>query len=209
MLSPETMERLAQPLDPARVKSREGSRGMSLSYIEAHDAIRTANDIFGIGGWAYTVKELRLLGDEPTENRSGKKGWRVGYLAVVEVFASGFEFSDVGYGDSVEYTGSKLTPHELAAKEAVSDGIKRCLKNYGDQFGLVLYDKKGREALERRKRVGESVASMKREVWEIAKKKLGVETPKGGDVAKLWKVKVADLGERETLEAILKEEGVL
>jgi DNA recombination protein Rad52 len=141
-LTPEAVERLNQPLNPARVHKREGGGGRQLSYLEAHDVIRAANDIFGIGGWSYQTRELVCLGEEPVQGRDiNKQGFRIAYRAVVEVRVGDSCFADAGYGDAVEYTGSKLTPHELAAKEAVSDAVKRCLKNYGDQFGLCLYDK--------------------------------------------------------------------
>lgn len=132
---------LNKPLDPSRVKTREGSGGKRLSYIETHDAIRTANEIFGFGNWGYEVVELVELGIEGY-TRNNRTGHRVGYRAIVKVTtADGASFSDVGYGDAIEYGDSSITPHELAAKEAVSDAVKRALKNFGDQFGLGLYDK--------------------------------------------------------------------
>jgi hypothetical protein len=63
----------------------------------------------------------------------------VGYRATVTVTVDGVQRGDVGYGDAMEYNGSRITPHELASKEAVSDALKRCLSSWGDQFGLVLY----------------------------------------------------------------------
>lgn len=146
-------ERLAQPLDANRVKQREGSGGRSLSYIETHDAIRTANDIFGFGGWGHEVQELRLIGTAPIQNREGKQGVHVGYLCIVRLTVLNDATlhpvtSGVGYGDATEYRDgfAMVTAHELAAKEAESDALKRALKNYGDQFGLALYDKDAKTA---------------------------------------------------------------
>ena len=155
-LEPSVSARLEEPLDPARVKTREGGGGRELSYIEAHDAIRTANEIFGFGGWDYQVKELVPIPEVKFTGRDDKKGTHVGYRAVVEVRVAlagpgMVTFSDVGYGDASEYTQkASVTAHELAAKEAVSDGIKRCLKNFGDQFGLGLYKKEERASGRRR-----------------------------------------------------------
>lgn len=201
------LERLSQPLDPSRVKSREGGGGRSLSYIEGHDAIRTANEIFGIGNWAYRVKELVSLGEEPVE-RNDRQGYRAGYRAVVEVMVdvndSPVVFSDVGYGDSMEYGGSRITVHELASKEAVTDGIKRALKNFGDQFGLSLYDKEALKDIEKRAKLANATdARLKKMVWTAAKKELDTETPTAAQVAKHFGVKAADLAERETLLEIL------
>jgi len=129
---------LSEPLDPRRVSTRKGSGSQRLSYLQAHDVKRTANRIFGWGGWSYYVDELVLLGEEPF-TRNGKNGIRVGYRATVTVLAGGVQRGDSGYGDAMEYGGSRITPHELASKEAVSDALKRCLASFGDQFGLCLY----------------------------------------------------------------------
>lgn len=143
-MNPQVLDALSQPLDPDRVAVRQGSGGRGLSYLEGHDVIRQANDIFGIGQWGYVVEQL--IAHEPESfERNGKTGVRVGYTAVVKVRIwdefRGTEFSDVGYGDATEYNGSAITPRELASKEAVTDALKRALKNFGDQFGLILYDK--------------------------------------------------------------------
>jgi DNA recombination protein Rad52 len=130
---------LAAPLDPRRVQSREGSGGKKLSYLTTHDVKRTANRIFGYDGWSYLVDDLISLGEEPFKNSKGREGIRVGYRATVTVTIGEVRRGDVGYGDAMEYNGSRITPHELAAKEAVSDALKRCLSSWGDQFGLVLY----------------------------------------------------------------------
>jgi len=137
-------ERLSQPLDASRIKQREGrGRGPKLSYLETHDVIRTANEIFGFGGWGHEIVDLRLIPGVAVQSKEGKDGIHVGYVCIVRLTVKGCETtSGVGYGDAVEYNQSApVTAHELAAKEAESDALKRALKNYGDQFGLALYDK--------------------------------------------------------------------
>lgn len=140
-LAPEVIEKLGKPLDPKRVKKREGGGGKSLSYLESHDVIRTANDVFGIGGWSYRVNELVCLATEKFIGRDAREGTRTGYRATVTVRVGDTEYGDVGYGDATEYTNSAVTTHENASKEAVSDAVKRALRNFGDQFGLCLYSK--------------------------------------------------------------------
>lgn len=139
--APETIKKLAAPLDPKRVKKREGGGGRSLSYLESHDVIRTANEVFGVGGWSYRVEELAHLATEKFIGRDAREGTRTGYRATVTVRVGDTEYGDVGYGDATEYTNSVVTTHELASKEAVSDAVKRALRNFGDQFGLCLYSK--------------------------------------------------------------------
>jgi DNA recombination protein Rad52 len=130
---------LEAPLDPRRVSQRQGSGGKSLNFLQSHDVKRTANRIFGYDGWSYTVDELVCLGEEPYKSSKGKEGTRVGYRATVTVRIGETLRGDTGYGDAIEYQHSRITPHELASKEAVSDATKRCLASWGDQFGLVLY----------------------------------------------------------------------
>lgn len=136
-------ERLAEPLQRSRVKTRTDGRGGSLAYLETHDVIRTANDIFGFGKWGHEVVELRNIGAVVVHNRDQKAGTSVGYVCIVRLTVEGcVPVSGVGFGDATEYRESgPVTAHELAAKEAESDALKRALKNFGDQFGLALYDK--------------------------------------------------------------------
>lgn len=139
----ELAEKLSQPLDASRVKSRPNGRGGQLSYLETHDVIRAANDIFGFGKWGHDVVELRQIAGTAVHNNEGKVGYCVGYVCVIRLTVDGcVPVSGVGYGDATEYRESAaVTTHELAAKEAESDALKRALKNFGDQFGLALYDK--------------------------------------------------------------------
>lgn len=134
--------KLGAPLDRGRVKQRDSGRGPALSYLETHDVIRAANDIFGFGQWGHEIDDLRPVAPV-TRTKDGKTGIQVGYICIVKLTVNGCQpVSGVGYGDAVEYVESApVTAHELAAKEAESDALKRALKNYGDQFGLVLYSK--------------------------------------------------------------------
>jgi DNA recombination protein Rad52 len=217
MFAPEVQEALKRPIDPRRVKSRQGGGGKTLSYISTEDAIQAANAVFGLGGWGYEVVELDYLGLENFE-RNGKKGYRVAYRATVKVTAHGTvglplatTFSDTGYGDAVEYGGSALTPHELASKEAVSDAVKRCLKNFGSQFGLDLYSEEGRADVARRAALlsGDEQA-LKLAVFGVAKEKLGVDKPTAAQVAKAVGLKTpGDLADAATLKRVLENEGLL
>jgi DNA recombination protein Rad52 len=138
------LDKLAAPLEASRIKQRAaGGSKPALSYLESHDVIRTANDIFGFGKWGHEVTELRLIEAVTVHNRDQKAGTHVGYVCIVRLTVEGcVPMSGVGYGDATEYRESAaVTAHELAAKEAESDALKRALKNFGDQFGLALYDK--------------------------------------------------------------------
>jgi DNA recombination protein Rad52 len=136
------VDALRQPLDPSRVRSRKGRGSGQFQYLAGHDVKRRANEIFGFGNWGYRV--IRIEQSEAVNVKGdGKEGWHIGYMAVVEVTVRDcLPFSDVGYGDGVEYGPAALvTARELATKEAVTDALKRALTGWGDQFGLILYAK--------------------------------------------------------------------
>lgn len=141
-VEPDVLEALDQPLDPARVKMVKSRGGGMSPHLEAWDVKARANMIFGFDGWGPRLVELRHIGTDAITNRDGKEGWHVGYIAIVQVEVDGFPTrSDVGYGDATEYGPTAITCHELAAKEAASDALKRAMTSLGNQFGLELYDK--------------------------------------------------------------------
>lgn len=96
---------------------------------------------------------------------------------------------------------------DMAAKTALAEAIKKA----GHQLGIALYlwDAETRAEIERKQKVGTSVAAMKREVMAIAEKKLGKKPDKAADVAKVFNVKVGDLTDADVLRKILEAEGVL
>lgn len=122
------------------VKLREGGGNFKLSYLEGHYVIDRLNQVLGIGNWAYT-SEVTLVhsGLDANQRYSAHYIARV-RLAVKLPNMPDTEFCDYGYGDGMD-RNSPGKPHELAVKEAVTDGLKRCAKNLGMSMGLALYDK--------------------------------------------------------------------
>lgn len=131
---------LAYELDSSRIKSR--SKGnVTLSYLEGFDIIETANKIFGYGNWDYSISSLTQVSQEQNQNQNHI----VCYKAVVNIVVHDLQHSkhvsreDVGFGTGIAKTLADA--HEGAAKEAVTDAIKRTLRSFGNQFGNSLYDK--------------------------------------------------------------------
>jgi hypothetical protein len=122
MFDEKIQEELAKPIDGRRVKQREGPGGKRLDYLEQHDVRRRLNEIFGFGGWGFDLESVKQVGD-------GSEYLATGRLCVGDV-----SWGDIGHGAS---RGG--TDHDQAAKTAVSDCLKRCAVNLGDQFGLSLY----------------------------------------------------------------------
>lgn len=131
---------LTQELDSNRIKTREKGN-ISLSYIEGFDVIDTANKVFGFGNWSYSITKLDQVSQELNQNQNNV----VCYKAVVQIQIHNTNHTldvnrqDVGFGTGV--AKSLADAHEGAAKEAVTDAIKRCFRSFGNQFGNSLYDK--------------------------------------------------------------------
>ena len=135
--TPEAIAELDGPLDPRRVVAFQSGPQKGVPYLEGHDVIRRANEIFGYGNWGF-----ELVG-QPTMVESGEQGnnktpyqvWMaVGRLSI----AGGQSVTEIG--TNVRQGGGSASL-EMAIKGAVTDAIKRCLTHLGDQFGLVLRDK--------------------------------------------------------------------
>ena len=131
---------LTQELDSNRIKTREKGN-INLSYIEGFDVIDTANKVFGFGNWSYSITKLDQVSQELNQNQNNV----VCYKAVVQIQIHNTNHTldvnrqDVGFGTGV--AKSLADAHEGAAKEAVTDAIKRCFRSFGNQFGNSLYDK--------------------------------------------------------------------
>jgi DNA recombination protein Rad52 len=148
-LTPELHGLLSRPLDPELVSLRAGSGGRMVAYLEGHQAINQANRIFGYGRWGSEVVGPIGYRAIRGSNGSGEPSPLGMYWARVRVKVRGCEArSDVGCAVVIEPSAEA---HETAIKAAVTDGMKRALRQFGDQFGNGLYDRAdpGRLAAER------------------------------------------------------------
>lgn len=118
----------------------------AIPYIKSFEVINQANKIFGFDGWSYRIVEMTETSKVETENNSGKRGHVIGvsaHISVTVLFADGRQVirEDIGYGTGIDYSSmSEAKAYESAGKEAVSDGLKRALRTFGNQFANQLYD---------------------------------------------------------------------
>lgn len=148
----ELLKELNAPIPRAAVSEREaGFGGRTLSYLEGWYVIDRLNRVFGQGNWSYAADVSLIRFDELEKDYGQKKQkfFSAHYMAKVKLRVNienkegitlPVEFSDYGYGDGTD----RAIPgkaHELAIKESVTDGLKRCAKNLGMSMGLALYDK--------------------------------------------------------------------
>ncbi|XP_016523575.1 DNA repair protein RAD52 homolog isoform X1 [Poecilia formosa] len=105
-------------------------------YIEGHRVISLANEMFGYNGWSHSISQQNV---DFVDLINGK--FYVGVSAFVKVqLKDGSFHEDVGYGVS-EGLRSKALSLEKARKEAVTDGMKRALKCFGNALGNCILDK--------------------------------------------------------------------
>lgn len=145
MFTEDQIDALSNTLDPNVVAERTQS-GRSFSYIEAWHAIAEANRIFGFHAWDRETIETRCvqererkIGKPPNE----KDGWGVSYICKVRVTVRAGDTvvikEGTGAGHGIDQDIGQA--HESAVKEAESDAMKRALMQFGNPFGLALYDK--------------------------------------------------------------------
>lgn len=135
----EIEKELSKKLDPKHVKppKKFGPKG---DYIEGWHAIAEANRIFGPDAWSYEIKECLCVSERPRKiGRDQRAGFGVSYTARVSVTVGNTRREDMGAGHGYDLDCGAA--HESAVKEAVTDALKRCLRTYGNPFGLALYDK--------------------------------------------------------------------
>lgn len=128
----EITEALNAPLDPTLVKIHPQTKAR---YLDGKHYIETANRIFGYGLWQFRILAA------PTRASEGKRKndrYYALWTVMGELNAAGATFVDVG---TCEQNGEGPEATDMAMKGSVTDALKRCLRNFGDQFGLVLYDK--------------------------------------------------------------------
>jgi hypothetical protein len=140
-LTPEQARVLLMPITPNRVQHLKGN-----AHLEAWDVRRWLNRIFGFGGWTLdttelaVVREVQLPTDDPKKPR-----WTVIYRAQARLTVRTADGRTVAWFEDAAMGDSQNQPqlgqaHDQAMKTALSQALKRCAVNLGDQFGLSLYN---------------------------------------------------------------------
>lgn len=147
-------KRLDEKLDNEEVSKRQGPGGGEVHYLETWRAIQLANQVLGFNGWSSSIAEITQdFCDQQTPGR-----YSCGFSAIVRItLKDGSYHEDIGYGQS-ENQKSKAVALANGKKNAVSDALKRALRNFGNQLGLTIYDKDHIKVLKRTTRqIGQPV----------------------------------------------------
>ncbi|KAJ7359694.1 RAD52 DNA repair protein [Mycena albidolilacea] len=131
--------KLNQKLGPEFISQRPGpGGGPKLTYAEGWKVINVANEVFGFDGWSSNI--VSLTTDYMDYNEETRR-YNVGVSAVMRVsLKEGVFHEDVGYG-MIENAKAKGMALDKCKKEAVTDGLKRTLRTFGNVLGNCLYDK--------------------------------------------------------------------
>lgn len=129
---------LGKKLGPEFVSSRNNG-AMNVVYLEGAKAISLANEIFGFNGWNFSLGEFITDYCDVSE-RSGRVNLGLSVVARITLRDGSFR-EDIGYG-IMENARSKGMAYEKCKKEAVTDALKRALRQFGNALGNCLYDNK-------------------------------------------------------------------
>jgi recombination DNA repair RAD52 pathway protein len=151
------VEQLLKPLNPSRIE-RLTKAGQTLSYLNHADVRAHLTRIFGFARWSSEVLETRLLFEEqvPIVGKDGKPEvdkatgevkhrWYIGWQARLRMEIHNPQgvllavYTEAAIGSNTQPQRGEAS--DMALKSAVSDALKRCAMNLGDQFGLGLYAK--------------------------------------------------------------------
>ncbi|KAA8905661.1 DNA repair protein Rad52/59/22, partial [Sphaerosporella brunnea] len=142
-------EQLERQLGPEFISKRPGQGGRKLSYVEGCQLIRIANKVFGYDGWNTSVRDVTV---DFLDNVNGGL-WNIGVTVKVRITlrgegVDGAYREDLGYG-VMDNARTKAQALEKAKKEATTDAIKRCFRQFGDVLGNCVYDKGYLEKIDR------------------------------------------------------------
>lgn len=133
------LKTLLAPVNPKRVGQVRG-----MAHMEAWDIRRQLIRVFGFGGYSIDTLSLDLVAERETK-QGERSRWTIVYRAQVRLTVYGDDGQELSHwedgaaGDSVNQP-SLGDAHDMAMKTALSQAMKRCATNLGDQFGLSLYN---------------------------------------------------------------------
>jgi len=139
------LQQLLCPLEPSRIQHVQGQ-----AHLAAWDVQRWLIRIFGFTGWRFEIVHCDMVSERSEEKPSKRTGQQYTAHTVVyrvlgrlSIYGDDGEmitfFEDGATGDSVNQP-SLGDAHDMALKTAISQALKRCAVNLGDQFGLSLYN---------------------------------------------------------------------
>lgn len=154
------IQQLSEPILAKNVKERDGNSAgtFQLAYVEGWHVIDEANRIFGYSGWTSETIETKLVAEEQK---------CISYIAKVRITVGDVVREGTGAGHG--RFGTLGEKHESAIKEAETDARKRAFMQFGNQFGLSLYNGKDKSWKTNKPKVntGEVIETLREQVSEV------------------------------------------
>ena len=156
------IQQLSEPILAKNVKERDGNSAgtFQLAYVEGWHVIDEANRIFGYSGWTSETIETKLVAEEQK---------CISYIAKVRITVGDVVREGTGAGHG--RFGSLGEKHESAIKEAETDARKRAFMQFGNQFGLSLYNGKDKSWKTNKPKpkvnTGEVIETLREQVSEV------------------------------------------
>ena len=134
--------KLNEKIPKSDIAVRTGPGNVGVSYLTGHDAIWRANQVFTPMGWNTRIINVSTTSTVETEvvGKGTVKYFVSESRCHIRIDAINTSHEDVGWGYA-KYKERKGCA-ENSEKEAVTDAIKRCLRQFGEYLGNCLYDKK-------------------------------------------------------------------
>ena len=130
------LERLSEPF-PAEVERTLRKGGTTLTYIPVSEVIARLNNVLGVNGWSYSVKDCG--------RDSESKDWIIALVTLSATIDGKEVHKDGCGGQEVKYMKGGEKPVDLGNefKGAVSDALKKAAQS----IGVGLYLARSEEAL--------------------------------------------------------------
>ena len=119
---------------------RDGPGGTKLTYIDGCTTIDLLNHVFGFENWHSFTDSIQENITKSGNNNTFDIMVTARIRLVVKIGGYNITRSDVGI-DYKENQRSVGQGYENACKSAVTDGLKRCARQYGNFLGNCLYNK--------------------------------------------------------------------
>lgn len=159
-LSEKQVNLLLQPINTRRVRVLKGN-----SYVQGHDIRAELNRVFGFGRWDMEVVEQALIREHfPVKTSTGSDAWHVVYKSRVRLTVKAPDGTALSVQEAT-HVGESMVPsfgdaHGNAITNSETYALRRCCINFGDQFGLSLYNKGQTDAMVRWTMVRPDVAEV-------------------------------------------------
>lgn len=133
-------------------EQRVGRNPKGFAHMEAWDIRRTLTRIFGFGGFDEEILSVDLVSqiEIPGADATKRSRWSVVYRVTMRLTLRYTDGSTMAVYENGACGDSTNQPslgdcHDNAFKTALSQALKRCAINLGDQFGLSLYNDESRD----------------------------------------------------------------